>query len=128
LKSGKSKKQVIRELGLNLEVNDNNKIYKIFHSMQLGNIERDTAFAQIKAECSDTDDYNDAEIKLRIGKRNKTVKWNEFENFVGSHDISEALHAAYKKPEDFVPALTSLADEYYNNIINEEVSELCQAT
>ncbi|MGX8711408.1 MAG: hypothetical protein ACQGTM_14325 [bacterium] len=113
----KERKQVIRDLGLNLEVTDNNSVFKIFKNMQLGKIEQEAAFAQIKAECSNADEYNDAEVKLRIGKSNKILKWNEFERFFGSHDISESLHAAYKKPEDFIPALTKLTDEYYYSIV-----------
>lgn len=117
---GKKQEEVIRELGLNLEVTDNNKIVSIFRNMQLGKIEQEAAFAQIKAECSHGDEYNDAEVKLRIGKNNRTLKWNEFEDFVGSHDISEALRAAYTKPEDFISALTKLTDEYYKSIADTE--------
>jgi len=118
----KKRKQVIRDLGMNLEVTDNNNIINIFRNMQLGKIEQEAAFALIKAECPNADEYNDAEIKLRIGKSNKTLKWNEFERFFGSHDISESLRAVYKKPADFIPALTKLADEYYNSIIETEAS------
>jgi hypothetical protein len=121
--TGKKKQtQVIRDLGLNLEVADNNNIFKIFRNMQLGQIEQAEAFAQIKATCSDIDEYNDAEIQLRIGKRRQTIKWNEFERSFGSYDISEALHMPYKKPADFISELTKLADEYYYTIIKSEDS------
>lgn len=119
----KKEKQVIRDIGLNLEATDNNKILNIFHNMQLGQIAQEAAFAQIKAEClnaDESDEYNDAEIQLRIGKKRKTIKWNEYENLFGSHDISEALHASYKKSTDFIPALTKIADDYYHTIIESE--------
>ena len=119
----KKQKKVIRDLGLNLEVTDNNKIFNIFRNMQLGQIEQTTAFAQIKAACPNADEYNDAEIQLRIGKRKKTIKWNEYEHLFGSYDISEELHASYKKPADFIPALTKLADNYYNTILKSEDSK-----
>ena len=66
--------------------------------MQAGKIDQAETFAQIKAELKDSDDYNDAEIKLRLRNRYKKVKWNEF-----SHD--------------FVGKLTKLADDYYKDII-----------
>ncbi len=122
-KGKKKQNQVVRDLGLNLEVTDNNKILKIFRNMQLGQIEQTAAFAQIKAACLNADEYNDAEIQLRIGKSRKTIKWNEYEHLFGSYDISETLHASYKKPEDFIPALTKLADDYYNTIIESEDSK-----
>lgn len=66
--------------------------------MQAGKIDQAETFAQIKAELKDSDDYNDAEIKLRLRNRYKKVKRNEF-----SHD--------------FVGELTKLADDYYKDII-----------
>ena len=66
--------------------------------MQAGKIDQAETFAQIKAELKDSDDYNDAEIRLRLRNRYKKVKWNEF-----SHD--------------FVGELTKLADDYYKDII-----------
>ena len=113
----KKQKQVIRDLGLNLEVSDNNKVFKIFRNMQLGKISRELAFAQIKAACQNAEEFNDAEIKLRIGKRHKTVKWNEFEHLLGNHDISQSLRTACKNSVDFIPVLTKLADEYYGTIL-----------
>lgn len=120
-KNTKKKKEVVRELGLNLEVADNNAMFKIFRNMQLGKIDQSVAFAQIKAECPDSEEYNDAEIILRIGGIKKTLRWNELESSLGSFDITNALHAAYKKPEDYVPALTKLADEYYFTVKEEEL-------
>lgn len=122
-KRSKKREEVVRELGLNLKVTDNSKIVEIFRNMQLGKVEQETAFAQIKAECSNGDEYNDAAVRLRLGKSEKTLKWNDFENFVGSHDISAALHADYKKSGDFILSLTKLADEYYNSIMETEDSE-----
>lgn len=119
-KGSKKKKEIIRELGLNLEVTDNNSVFKIFRNMQLGKIDQSVAFAQIKAECPDSEEYNDAEIMVRIGGRKKSVPWNELEGSLGSFDITNALRKAYKQPEDYIPALIKLADEYYNNIIETE--------
>lgn len=116
----KKQKQVIRDLGLNLEVSDNNKIFKIFRNMQFGKISRESAFAQIKAECQNAEEFNDAEIKLRIGKRHKTVQWNEFEHLLGNHDISQPLSTMCQNPKDFIPVLTKLADEYYSIILRAE--------
>lgn len=58
-------------MGLNLEASENKKILGVFKNMQAGKIDQAEAFAQIKAELKDSDDYNDAEIKLRLGNRYK---------------------------------------------------------
>ena len=86
-------------------------------NMQAGKIDQAEAFAQIKAELKDSDDYNDAEIKLRLGNRYKKVKWNEFESIMGAYDISNAIHEACRFSHDFVGELTKLADDYYKDII-----------
>ena len=114
---GSKKKHIIRDLGLNLEVSENNKILDIIKKMQLGKLDQAEAFTQIKAEFKDSDDYNDAEIRLRIGSRYKKVKWNEFESVMGTHDISNALLEAYNVSHDYVGELTKLADKYYEDII-----------
>lgn len=117
---GSKKKNIIRDLGLNLEASENKKILGVFKNMQAGKIDQAEAFAQIKAELKDSDDYNDAEIKLRLGNRYKKVKWNEFESIMGAHDISNALHEACRFSHDFVGELTKLADDYYKDIIESE--------
>ena len=66
-------------------------------------------------------EFNDAEVKCKIGRRTKNVSWNEFENIVGVHDISEELHSAYKRTNNFVGELTKLSDKYYNEIIKSGV-------
>ena len=52
--------------------------------MQIGKIDQKEAFVQIKAEFDNSDDYNDAEVKIRVGNRYKTIKWNEFESTMGA--------------------------------------------
>ena len=54
--------KVIQELGLNLESAENAFIKMILQDAQMGKIDRNVAFAKIKAKCSDIDIYNDAEI------------------------------------------------------------------
>lgn len=111
------KRYVIRELGLNLEVGENKKIIDIINSLQIGKINRAEAFALIKEELNDAEEYNDAEVRLRVGGKTKKVQWNEFERIMGTHDISNVLHEAYKVSRDFVGELTKLADAYYEEII-----------
>ena len=118
--NGSKKKHIIRDLGLNLEAIENRKVLAIFKKMQAGKLDQAEAFAQIKAEFKDSDDYNDAEVNLRVGSRNRKVQWNEFESIMGSHDITYALHEACKVSHDFVVELTKLADKYYKDIIESE--------
>lgn len=117
---GSRKKHIIRDMGLNLEASENSIVLGIFKKMQAGKLDQAEAFAQIKAEFKDSDDYNDAEVKLRVGSRYRKVQWNEFESIMGTHDISYALHEACKTSHDFVGELTKLADEYYEGIIESE--------
>ena len=125
-KGKKERKQVVRDLGFNLTASDNSSIFNIFRNMQLGRINQEVAFAQIKAECPHADEYNDAVISLRFGRQNRPVKWNEFERFCGSHDISESLRAEFKKSKNFVSALTKIVDQYYYNIMASEDTEHAQ--
>lgn len=115
------RKHVIRDLGLNLEANENRSILSIINKMRLGKISKEQAFVLIKAEQGDTVDYNDAELKIKIGHRTKNIQWNEYENMIGTHDISDSLHKAYSATHDFKTALTRLADEYYEEIMKNEV-------
>lgn len=112
------KKHIIRDLGLNLEANDNKTILGIIKRMQSGKISRPEAFALIKAELKDSVDYNDAEVNIRVGKSSKKVKWDEFESIMGTHDITIALHDACNISNDFIGELTKLAYEYYEDIIS----------
>lgn len=118
--NGSRKKHIIRDLGLNLEASENKEVLGIFKKMQAGKIGQAEAFAQIKAEFKGSDDYNDAEVRLRVGSRHRTVQWNEFESIMGTYDISNALHEAFKISHDFVGELTKLVDEYYKDIIESE--------
>lgn len=117
----RKKKTVIRDVGLNLEVQDNSKVATIMHNMQLGKISKEVAFGKIKEEVKSIGDFNDAEVKFKIGKRTRKASWNEFENIVGIHDITEELHSAYQQTKDFVVELTKLSDKYYNDIIKSGV-------
>lgn len=119
----KRKKTVIRDMGLNLEVIDNSPIAKIIKNMQLGKVSKEAAFAQIKEIQGNSEDFNDAELKLKIGKRTRSVSWNDFENIVGVHDITEELHSAYARSKNFVDELTKLSNEYYHDIIESGVAD-----
>lgn len=57
---------------------------------------------------------------MRFGETHKRVKWNDFENALGSHDITEKLHKAYAKTKDFSGELEKLADEYFHLISETE--------
>lgn len=117
----RKKKTVIRDIGLNLEVLDNSIVAGIIHNMQLGKISKEAAFVQIKEEVKSIGEFNDAEVRFKIGRRTRNVSWNEFENIVGVHDISEELHSAYKRTNNFVEELTKLSDRYYYEIIKSGV-------
>lgn len=120
----KSRKRqiIVRDLGLNLEVSENRGIRKIITDYQLGKIEKEKAFALIKQECNDGENYNDAELQLRIGGRKKTVHWNEIEGALGGYDISVSLHSTENKRRPFIDVLTEEADKYYLKI-NAEIEE-----
>lgn len=118
--NGPKKKKVIRELSVNLEEPDNlgfkNAVKKWFDNKT----DKEDTFALLKKEAKDSVDYDDAEVKLRIGKRYKIVQWSNIENIMGTHDISNRLHSAYRKSHDFVGELSKLADEYYKEIVKSE--------
>lgn len=113
----RKKKTIVRDIGLNLEAQDNSKIAEIIKTMQLGKLDKKTAFAMITAEMKGAGDFNDATIKFRTGKRTKSVPWDDFEHIIGVHDISERLNAAYATTRNFIEELTKIADEYYFDIV-----------
>lgn len=118
---GGAKKTIIRELGLNLEEVENKKILSIIKRLQNEELDKDTAFALIKNELSDSDDYNDAEFIFKIGKRRqKKVRLSEIENIMGTHDISSLIYERCSKSHNFENELIRLADEYYREIIESE--------
>ena len=117
----RQKSYLVRELGLNLNVNENNKIMQILRDFQLHRIPSNEAFALIKAEINNSEEYNDAEVNVKIGNRRRKIKWNEFESMMGTYDISGKLYNAYNKSKDFVQELRILVDEYYNLISDSEV-------
>lgn len=116
----RKKREVVKELGLNLASYENNAIKDILKSLQTGKIDHTVAFTKIKNMCSDAEDYNDAKIFFRIGKRTCPVQWNEFDSIMGIYDITDHLHEKIKLSGDFIKALTELSDEYYNSILAEE--------
>lgn len=103
-----------------MEANENRNILSIINRMRSGQISKTQAFTLIKAEISDSEDYNDAELQIKIGRRTKKVQWNEFENMMGTHDISVSLHESYNATHDFRASLARLSDEYYEEILESE--------
>lgn len=114
--SKRKKLKSIRDLSLNLEFNENSSILNIIKQMMNGQIDKDVAFARIKIECSDSKDYNDAELAIKIGKRSQKVKWSEFDSILGIYDITEELHQKYTTSKDFIKSLTQIVDNYYESI------------
>ena len=88
-------------------------------SIQIGKVDRTVAFAKIKAEFPDAEDYNEAKVFFRVGKRICPVQWNEFDSIMGVYDITDQLHQRFKSSGNFIGELTTIADEYYNSIIKE---------
>lgn len=113
----KRKKYIVRDLGLNLEENENKRIFDIIRDMQFGKINKVEAFAKIKAEIKDADEYNDAVVRLKIGKHSRGIRWNDFEHIMGARDITNDLYSAYKVSKDYVGELTKLANNYYKEIV-----------
>lgn len=115
----RKKKTIIRELGLNLEASENSSIRDIVRSLQLGKIEKDEAFALIKTESNGSEEYNDAEIQVRIGGRRKTVRWNEIDSAIGSYDITVSVNSSENRKRPFVEVLSEESDKYYRMIKSE---------
>lgn len=116
----RKKREVIQDLGFNLEVQENSSIKNIIRNMQMGKINQNAAFAKILSVCPNGGNYNDAEIMFRIGKRNQKVRWNDLESIMGNYDITVRLHEEFRRNKNFIQALTTLTDEYYDRIIAEE--------
>lgn len=118
-KKRRPKNIVIKDLGLNLEADENSAISKIVREFQLGKIPPNDAFIRVQAECADGKDYNDAEIQLRIGGRKRTVRWNDMERAMGSYDITNQLSSAQRNGQSFIVALTNIADAYCKMVIDD---------
>lgn len=116
-----TKYYTVRDLGLNLDANENKIISKICKDLLLNKITKDNAFALIKAQIDDSCSYNDAEIKIKIGTRHKKYSLNDFESMMGSFDITNELSNAYKKSKDFIGELNKIADRYYKSVVESEV-------
>ena len=114
------KRKSIRDLRFNLELVENNWLLNIIRQMFNGQINKDVAFAKIKQECPASEDYNDAELILKIGKRSQKIKWSDFDSILGNYDITEELHKKYKDSKDFLKSLEEITDSYYESIIAEE--------
>ena len=114
------KKSVIRDLGLNLEEIENGNVLRILKRLQAREIDQVNAFALIKAEINDADDYNDAEVKLRIGRGYRRVQWNEFDSIMGTYDITDKISVFTKSNEKFLQELSKLANDYYLEIVASE--------
>ena len=115
----RKQREVVKELSLNLGAYENSRIKDILRSIQLGKVDRTVAFAKIKAEFPDAEDYNEAKVFFRVGKRICPVQWNEFDSIMGVYDITDQLHQRFKSSGNFIGELTAIADEYYNSIIKE---------
>lgn len=120
IKPAKQKKVIIRELALNLATEENNVFLKMFKQLQLGSISREAAFATIREEITDGNEYNEAEISLKIGKRTRRIRLEEFERLFGVYDITEQLREYQRDSQEFVERLGKLSDEYYVKIIESE--------
>lgn len=120
---GTKKREIIQDLGLNLESKENHCFWQIIKNALLKKIDLNSAFVQIKDKCKDGEIYNDAEVQLRIGKRYQKVSWEELGTTIGEYDITESLHERYKSSNDFIQSLTELADEYYDSIVAEEAGD-----
>lgn len=115
---GYKKKEVISELSLNLNMVENNIFVDIYRKMQIGTYDKDTAFAQIKAELDNADDYNVGEIELNIGKQKKRIKWNDLERNLGSYDITEKLKSTFNRPKEYEKKLDEIVFDYYSLIVS----------
>lgn len=118
----RKRKKVIKDMGFNLEVQNYSKLANIVRNMQLKRCSKDSAFALILSEIGGDGDYNDAEVKFKIGNRTKSFSWNNLDHIVGAHDVSAKLHIAYKKSGDFIGELAKLSDEYFTKIEQSGVS------
>lgn len=122
----KRKPKEIKNLAINLEAAENNRISRIIHAFKNGEIDQSTAFAEIRVEVSD-EVYNDAGIQVRIGNRHRTIAWNDFGNSLGSYDITERVNLRENRLRDIVDVLTEIADEYYYSIMRDlEEVQPCQ--
>lgn len=65
----RNQREVVKELSLNLGAYENSRIKDILRSIQIGKVDRTVAFAKIKAEFPDAEDYNEAKVFFRVGKR-----------------------------------------------------------
>lgn len=116
----RKQREVVKELGLNLGSYENSAIKNILRDVQIGKVDRTVAFATIKGTLQDSEDYNDAKIFFRVGKRTCPVQWNEFDSIMGIYDITDQLHQKFKLSGDFIASLTKISNEYYERIMEEE--------
>lgn len=84
------KEAVIRETTINLKMSENALINSFIERRFSNELSKNDAFIEIKKVLGD-DDYNDADILLKIGKAYRTVKWDSLEELFEGKDITEDL-------------------------------------
>jgi len=116
--SSKKKTKWIQKLTIDLKQSQSSSIKSIVERFTRGQIDKDTAFAEIKTKSllpDNIDNFNDAFIQYNLGGRKiKTVWFGEIENQIGTYDITNSLRTA-----DLANSLLECADAYYDKIVEE---------
>ena len=112
----KTKETVIKSIAINLQARSNSFAKDIINDLKLGNITKKAALLKLRNSSVIGEEYTDAEVTIKIGKRRKRVPWSQLENSFGYHDITDQLHSEAKKI-GFIPALLQLSDEFYHRLI-----------
>jgi len=116
--SSERKEKWVQKLVIDLKPSQSNPIKTIIERFTSGQIDKSTAFAEIKSKSlllDNIENFNDAFIQYDIGGRKTvTVRFGEIENQIGAYDISSSLDTS-----DFVNSLVTCADAYYNKIAEE---------
>lgn len=120
VRARKEKKVTIKELSLNLNATENSIIATIFKNLSLKTITKEEAFASIQSETSP--EFNTAKVAVKIGKTEKMVSWDDFENLFDGFDITEKINRI-KGFKGFVEALKECSDEYYMSMFGDDVNE-----
>lgn len=113
----KSKRgNISRELILDLKDREYSGIWSIINKVKNGKLDKDIAFASIKAELTNVDEYNDADVVFKVGNKERIVPWDNVERALGEYDITEKINLAQEVSGDYLKELIKLADEYYKII------------
>jgi len=113
--SKKKNEKWIQKLEIDLKPAQSSGIKGIIERFTGGEINKQTAFAEIKTKCvipDNVDNFNDAFIQYQIGSRRFTVRFGEIENQIGAYDITNTLNSS-----NFLNSLISNADNYYQRIV-----------